>query len=692
MFTRLLKSLFPSPASIPRCPQVTLAEDLSGTGSNFEQWFRERRTERWSYVDLPRSVVESLKKDHSESVSTCLRSAERIMRHEFNLLGSGPYCPIDPDRPSRPSGYRPIDWMFDPRARKRFPGKFMSRDWNPEIMRPGLADIKFPWELARCQHWPCLGQAYRLTGDEAYAREIAEELEDFMEANPVGYGVNWICTMDVSIRAVNWLFGLELVKHSAELSSDFWAHACDALYVHGNFIHANLENTYEVTSNHFLSNLVGLYYLSLFFGHLPRAQEWKRFCRGSLEHEMVAQVLDDGADFESSVPYHRLVTELFLGAARLAEINDEPFSTNYRARLLKMVEFLTGVMRPDGLLPVIGDADDGRLHVLSGYGAWNPQDGRHLLGPAAFLCDRREWLHCGDPPAIWEAAWWGFDIDGITAGNQPPPPAVILYPDAGLAVARNDQAYLVITNGRVGTKGFGNHKHNDQLAFEYHLQGVPVLVDAGSYVYTSDPAARNLFRSVTYHNTLRIDGVEPNEMRPEWLFRLFEQAHPVHDGFEETNTFVEYRGRHAGYQRLQAPVTHERRIRLDKASGSLAIFDALWGRGVHRVEWHFHFAPALAVRQTADGRFSLKTGTREFTLHIPAGMSGTVMDAWYSPSYGVRLPCQAIELQSDVQLDGRATWFFAIIDSAGDRRTETAQIAGRMRDGMSANFRQTTVA
>ncbi len=36
------------------------------------------------------------------------------------------------------------------------------------------------------------------------------------------------------------------------------------------------------------------------------------------------QVLPDGADFESSVPYHRLVTELFLGAARLADYRGAP--------------------------------------------------------------------------------------------------------------------------------------------------------------------------------------------------------------------------------------------------------------------------------------------------------------------------------------------------------------------------------
>ena len=67
-------------------------------------------------------------------------------------------------------------------------------------MRPPNADVKYPWELARCQHWVTLGQACRLTGDDRFAREIANELDDFVEANPVGLGINWTCTMDVGTR------------------------------------------------------------------------------------------------------------------------------------------------------------------------------------------------------------------------------------------------------------------------------------------------------------------------------------------------------------------------------------------------------------------------------------------------------------------------------------------------------------
>ena len=97
-----------------------------------------------------------------------------------------------------------------------------------------------------------------------------------MEANPIGTGVNWACTMDVALRAANWAIGLELVRACAALTPDFWHDAYGALFDHGVFIEGHLENTYEVTSNHFLSNVVGLFFLAAVFDDLPRGRDWDR--------------------------------------------------------------------------------------------------------------------------------------------------------------------------------------------------------------------------------------------------------------------------------------------------------------------------------------------------------------------------------------------------------------------------------
>ncbi len=620
-----------------------------------EAWVAARLSATRLYSTLGGDRVAALRRQYPAAAADTIAAAERILRHEFDLLGSGPFVPADPDR-SQAGEYSPIDWYLDPVRGLRFPRGVPYKEWKLYEMRPGNADVKYPWELARCQHWATLGQAFALTGDERFAQEIGRELDDFVEANPVGIGINFTCTMDVALRALNWAIGLEMVQTSTTLDREFWRRAYAALYDTGVFTRANLENTYEVTSNHFLSNVVGLWFLGAVFADLDAGREWTTFARQSLEQEITVQVLPDGADYESSVPYHRLVTELFLGSLRLGDFRGQPLSASYRERVRDMVRFLSSVTRPDGLMPQAGDADDGRLHVLSGYGSRSPQDPRHLFGPAAAIFGAATKVPSAGEPDEWETAWWGLDSARIGAAA----PESRLFPDAGLAVMRAGSHYVLATNGIVGTKGFGNHKHNDLLSFEYHHDGVPLIVDPGTGVYTSDFDARNRFRSTMSHNTVQIDGLEQNELKPEWIFRLFETSRAEHVAFSETSECVEYRGRHHGFERVDPPVTHERSVRLSKADGSLTITDVLSGRGEHQVRWHFHLAPGCDAVDEGGGSVKISAGTRAWRLRAPVGLQVAIVPAQYSPSYGVTRPCVAIDLTTRASVDGARTWEFSI--------------------------------
>jgi hypothetical protein len=646
----------PSPPLAPTFEQETESRGLSAA-----DWCRRRRERSMLYASITPESVAALRERHPDRVDRTLAAAERILRHEFDLLGSGAYVPADPDRTMH-DGYASIDWYVDPVRKLRFPRSVHHKSWNLLEMRPANADIKYPWELARCQHWATLGQAFLFTNDDRFALEIARELDDFMEANPVGIGVNWTCTMDVALRAVSWAIGLELVRTSVALDDAFWARAYTALYDHGVFIRNNLENTYEVTSNHFLSNLVGLIFLSAVFADLAQGEEWHTFSRAAVEQEMTVQVLADGADYESSIPYHRLVTELFLGAARQAEHRGEPLSAAYRSRLHAMGAYLAAVTRPDGLMPQVGDADDGRLHILEGYGTATPQDARHLLGPAAAMFEEPGWCALAGDAGAWEAAWWGFPVAATSAPDRRVEPFAHLFPQAGIAVMRSLPAhYVIVTNGIVGTNGFGNHKHNDLLSFEYHHGGTSLVVDPGSYVYTSDADARNRFRGTAYHNTLMIDGVEQNELRPDWLFRLFETSKAESLSFDDRTDAAIYVGRHHGYERLPEPVTHERTFRFEKASGSLWITDRLIGRGVHDLRWHFHLAPGILAERAPDSTVLLAASAGRWRLMAPPDISIGIEAAAYSPSYGVRVPCVALDLSRRVDLAGERSWEFSIV-------------------------------
>ena len=652
--------------SVPPSPERTVVpprrwpDELDKAGVAVDAWLTTRNAGGRLPVDVSGARLERLRERYPSLVDATIEAASRVLRHEFDLLGSGPYTPRDPDRAGALDGYRPIDWYLDPVSGLRFPRGVALSDWDLERMRPGRADIKLPWELARCQHWAALGQAYRLTGDDRFALEIAHQLADFMDANPIGTAVNWACTMDVALRAVSWAIGLELVRSCPALAPDFWRRAYEALFDHGAFIEGHLENTYEVTSNHFLSNVVGLFFLSAVFADLPCGQAWDRQCRAWLTQELQAQVLPDGADYESSVPYHRLVAELFLGSLRLADYLGASLPRAFADRVESMVAFLSAVLRPDGLMPQVGDADDGRLHILGEYGGWTPQDASHLFGPAACMFVNGGWLARAGHAGRWESEWWGLDCSGLATDPAGDAPGLRHFPQAGLTVMRRRRDYLLITNGIVGTSGFGNHKHNDLLGFEYHVDGEPVIVDPGSYVYTADPAARNLFRSTMLHSTVIVDGQEQNEVRPEWLFRMFEKANPEHLDVREHADALEYRGRHHGYARLPEPLVHERTFTIRRSDGTLVIADLLEGRGTHRLRWHFHFAPDVAIALHAPDALEVRAGSVTLQMALPSHVTAVIAPGWYSPSYGVRKACTMLDLDTVATVDGGCRYTFQL--------------------------------
>src|SRR4029077_7515481 len=128
------------------------------------------------------------------------------------------------------------------------------------------------------------------------------------------------------------------------------------------------------------------------------------------------------------IPYHRLVAELFLGCQRLDDHQHAPMSAHYHDRGPGMIAHLGAVQRPDGLMPQVGDADDGRLHVFSGYGQTTPQDARHLFGPAAAMFGVPVGAALGGETGSWESAWWGLGTESRT--HAAPDQAGRLFPDA----------------------------------------------------------------------------------------------------------------------------------------------------------------------------------------------------------------------------------------------------------------------
>lgn len=517
--------------------------------------------------------------------SELLRRADEIARHQFDLLGSGP---------TRLGAE--IDWQLDFKSGRRWPDAHISQ--VPIVLGDG-SDIKVPWELSRCQHLPLLAAAHQVSGDQRYQDELGAQLISFIAANPPEYGASWACTMDVAIRAANWVAALCLALASG--SDEPWLEAAlESLLLHCRFIRGHLECG-AVRSNHYLSDVAGLLIACAPFTDSDEGRAWARWATTALEGEMQRQVRADGCDQEASIGYHRLVTELFVCGSQAAEaLCPGMLSSAFHERLALMLGFVSNYTRPDGLAAQMGDADDGRFLPLATYGT-DPRNHRHLFRQMG-----RPWR-----PGVAHAA----------------------YPDGGWYLMRHEQFWSAIRCGDVGLDGTGAHAHNDQLAFELAFGSDALVVDPGTYLYTGDPGARNEFRATAAHSSLSIGGAEQNRIPTKELFSLPEEAYPLCVRFSAEGPRARFTGEHSGFRELERSVAHRRDFLFDGAARIVEITDTVVGAQGLAVAWSFPLAPC-AVSIECD------CATAEFpgaVLEIEAaGAALAIAEGWLSPSYGRR--------------------------------------------------------
>ena len=307
--------------------------------------------------------------------------------------------------------YKPIDWQIDFKSGFRWSEKTYSKRIKFGEL-PGV-DVKVPWELARMQHLPQMAISYAfddlIENDKIRIKEdFRNQILDFIATNPPRYGVNWVCAMDVAIRAANWVLAIQIF-HSVEgiFDREFCRIFQRSIYEHGKFIVENLEWYDGERGNHYLSNICGLVFISSYLPPTEINNSWLAFSIQELKTEVDFQFFADGGNFEFSTAYHRLSTEMiFFSTAVLMGLPDERlmqlqnykevifrsgpgkpnlksvplqlytyvdesgsdkkilFSKPYFQRLEKFIDFIDIVLKPGNVLPQIGDNDSGRFFKL----------------------------------------------------------------------------------------------------------------------------------------------------------------------------------------------------------------------------------------------------------------------------------------------------------------------------------------
>ena len=622
----------------------TLFESREFAGDRFVPAFKERLRARFFVSDLNR-------KDFYVGLMTSLAGFDQIMddadmikENRFGTLGSGTYSFGDK-----------IDWHLDFKSGKHWENKFYP---SIDILDPGNpSDIKVAWEVSRLHQAIWLGKAYWVSGSETHARKFAELIQDWMDQNPVGYGVNWVMPMEAAIRAMNWIVGLLFFMGSASISDELFTKVLSSLYDHGVFIRYNLERSRQ-NGNHLISNLVGLMYIGILFLDTDQGKRWTNFAAGELEKAISEQVAADGVDYEKSTGYQRLVAELFTCAFVLMKLNGIGVSREFTARLERMYDFICAATTPDGTVPVIGDADDGRVFRTRYQIDFN--DHRDLLAVGAVLFARPDYKSAAgrySELALLLLGAKGFETFTslhFTGGRKSE-----VFPEGGFAFLRTGNDSCSFDFGDMGKRGTGGHGHNDVLSFT--LSGkIPFIVDRGTYCYSSDPVMRNRLRSTYSHNTAVVDRIEQADFAGLWSVKAdLTRTRLITCELGDEQDIVE--AEHHAYERLSDPVSHARRLTFNRKQRTLLIEDTFSGKGNHLIELMFHFHPDLGV-VNAGRKFLVAEGDEFALIKLQHDFS---IESWeHSPSYGVLQRAKTARMKLNADLPVKVETFIFILNDA----------------------------
>lgn len=488
----------------------------------------------------------------------------------------------------------PIPWQLDVSSGFAWPkGKYYADYVQVDLTNN--ADVKYPRELSRSHFLLYLGQAYLLSNDECYARKYVEIIENWLKENPFMHSINWGCTMDVAIRAVNWAYAFAMVADAKSISDRFEKEFTKSLYQHAWFIYRNQEINYYNNANHYDSNIASLLFFGMLFKKTKEGDKWFDHAKEEFYFELRQQVLPSGVVYEKSINYGRLVAEIFTFCYCLLRNVHEDIPLDIHLRIEKQFDFMSSYIKTDGLAPVIGDQDDARWLPFSPV---DNLDHKHLLSLAALLFNRSDFKALANGYSadafflVKDKSKTDFmNIADVNVSRQS-----VAFKDAGFFIMKSEQVYLFINNGgiskyqeNIGNEVYGSHTHADLLSFELARKQRTFLVDPGTWVYTSDPHERNRFRSTAMHNTVCVDGIDQMIIPDDNLFVFHSAIHPKLRQWISNADFDTFEGEHDGFARLSDPVIHRRKITLNKKNEEIIISDWLFGKEMHDVDIYFHF-------------------------------------------------------------------------------------------------------
>ena len=391
-----------------------------------------------------------------------------------------------------------------------------------------VQDNELRWQLHRHKWFTPMGKAYRVSGDEKYAREWTLEYIDWIRKNPLvkldkaayemaddnlkGDADNsrfaWR-PLETSHRLQDQCLQFQLFVDSPSFTPEFLTEFLVNYHKHAVHILGN----YSAQGNHLLFEAQRMLMAGSFFPEYREAEAWRKSGVEILNREILKQVLPDGGHYELDPHYHLATIEIFYKSLQIADLNGfrNDFPQSYADAVENMIMFYTDIIFPDYTNPCFSDAKiTNRKTMLNNYRKWQKVFPENQV-IRYFATEGQE----GSLP------------DHLSKG----------FLDTGFFVFRNgwgeDALQMVVKAGPAGEW----HAQPDFGTFEMWYNGKCLFQDSGSYVYEGkDPEImewRKWFRASSHHNTLTMNDQDVDKVpsktllwQPEGDVQILVTEHP----------------------------------------------------------------------------------------------------------------------------------------------------------------------
>ena len=546
------------------------------------------------------------------------------------------------------------------------------------------------WDLNRHAYFETLGFAYWYTGDEKYARAFANQLESWIQNNPPHIdSLNWSSVFEVGYRINSWTWAFFLFKDAPCVSEGTLQKILGGIEYHCQFLAANLE--LHAQNNHLILEAKALLLAAILFPKFQQAHRWEKRARRILYRQIREQVHPDGVHGEMSTHYHRVITGELLELLALHRINNVSLPEDILSLIRKMVEYEIAFTRPDHKIPLLGDSSQRDTYARFSAAQAGP-----------YLFDLPDDGFERSPPneaAAWRLARFPTPAIPVTINTGA---SSLAFPDGGCYLMRcgrriDDAMYLNIDCGPFGLKSDPHHGHADALSIDLFAKGRSWIVDSGVYSTHSDWAWRRYFRGTRSHSTVVVDELDQSTLLDSR--RVIRTATAICNRWITSPAIDFFAGTHNGYERLDSPITHRRKIWFVRNLYWL-ILDSLIGDGEHDFQFNYQFQADLDLQLNEDRCQAVVTdstgrsltvaakGSAKLTASAAAGQIDPVQ-GWRSENSGQKSPAETLTFftETTAPLHVCTIIFPAAKTNFVDLRVDVMKAGGQNEDDVSVSVR-----